>query len=270
VRTRFVLAIERALALACTDRVIVLSDQQAREISDKYRIGRPKQFRVIPLGFDLEEVQSAGTCPRKELGISNDQAAIGIVGRLCEIKNHEMFLEAAARMLQDASARVRFVIVGDGHLRKRLEQKSIGLGISEAVVFTGFRQDAATLCGALDVVALTSLNEGTPLSLIEAMCCGRAVAATEVGGVGDLMGGRRDSIDGFTVWDHGVTAPSGDAEAFARALHFLVKHPELRRAMGESGRAFVTARMSKERLLRDIGQLYIELAGLRPEAALSS
>src|SRR5262249_44961871 len=156
----------------------------------------------------------------------------GIIGRLCEIKNHEMFLEAAARMLREPAASVRFVIVGDGHLRRRLEQKSIRLGISDAVTFTGFREDAASISRALDIVALTSLNEGTPLTLIEAMCCGRAVAATEVGGVEDLMGARRDSIDGFTVWDRGVTAPSGDAEAFARGLGFLLKHPDLRRAMG--------------------------------------
>src|SRR5262249_10870601 len=115
VRTGFFIAIERALARFCTDRVIVLSEQQSRDISGKYNIGRPEQFRVIPLGFDLGEIQSGGTCLREELGISDDETAIGIVGRLCEVKNHEMFLEAAARMLRDSSAGVRFVIVGDGH-----------------------------------------------------------------------------------------------------------------------------------------------------------
>src|SRR5262249_11506316 len=241
-----------------------------REITGKYRIGRPEQFLVIPLGVDLDEIRSARTCLREELGISTDLAAIGIVGRLCEIKNHEMFLEAAALMFRDLSARVRFVIVGAGHLRKRLEQKSMRLGISDAVTFTGFREDAASISSALDIVALTSLNEGTPLTLIEAMYCGRAVAATEVGGVADLMGERRDRIEGFTVCDDGSTAPSRNVEAFARALRFLVERPELRREMGESGRAFVTTQMSKERLLRDIGRLYGELAGLTPDVALSS
>jgi len=250
--------------------VVVLSDGQSREIVGKYRIGRPEECVVIPLGFDLDEIRSARTSLREELRISNDQVVIGIVGRLCEIKNHETFLEAIARMLLHSSTRVRSVIVGDGHLRSRLEQKSIRLGISDVVTFTGFREDAAAVSRAFDIVALTSLNEGTPLTLIEAMYCGRAVAATEVGGVEDLMGRRRDSIDGFTVWDHGVTAPSGDVAAFADALRFLVDRPELRGTMGESGRAFVTARMSKERLLRDIELLYRELAGLRPEMALSS
>jgi glycosyltransferase involved in cell wall biosynthesis len=269
-RTRIFIAIERALTRACTDRVITLSPRQSREISGKYGIGRPEQFRVIPLGFDLDEIRSARSALREELGISDDRVAIGIVGRLCEVKNTEMFLEAAALMLRDPSARVRFVIVGDGHLRKRLEQKSIQLGISEAVAFTGFREDAASIASALDIVALTSLNEGTPLTLIEGMGCGRPVAATEVGGVPDLMGGRLETIDGFTLWDRGVTVASGDIEAFARALRFLVERPQLRIEMGESGRAFVASRLSKERLLRDIGQLYKELAGLRPEIAISS
>jgi len=180
-----------------------------------------------------------------------------------------MFLEAAARMLRETSAPVRFVIVGDGHLRKGLEQQSVRLGISDAVTFTGFRKDAAYISRSLDIVALTSLNEGTPLTLIEGMGCGRAVAATEVGGVADLMGAQRYRIDGFTVCEHGVTAPSGDVGAFARALRFLIDHPDLRRGMGESGREFVCTRMSKERLLRDIGRLYKELADLRSEVSLS-
>ena len=270
VRSGFFVAIERALARICTDRVIVLCEQQSREICGKYHIGRTEQFRVIPLGFDLEEIESTRTNLREELGISDEQTAIGIVGRLCEVKNHEMFLEAAARMLRDSSARVRFVIVGDGHLRKHLDEKCIELGISEAVVFTGFREDAASISRELDLVALTSFNEGTPLTLIEAMCCGRPVLATEVGGVEDLMGERRDEIDGFRIWDHGVTVPSGDVDAFARALRFLIEHPGLRREMGKQARAFVTIRMSKERLLRDLQRMYMELAGLSAEVVPSN
>ena len=264
-KTNLFVAIERALARMCTDRVIVLSQQQAREILGRYRVGRPEQFRIVPLGLDIEEIQNGanrlanGKPLLKESGLAHEHTAIGIVGRLCEVKNHKMFLEAAARMLKNLSGRATFVIIGDGHLRKALELQTVELGISDEVVFTGFREDAISLYAGLDIVALTSLNEGTPLTLIEAMCCGRAVAATEVGGVEDLMGARRSKIHGFTVWDHGVTAPSGDADAFARALRFLIDNPELREEMGKLGRAFVTVRMSKERLLGDIEHLYNEL-----------
>ena len=268
--SRVFIAIEQALARMCTDRVIVLSDQQSREISGTFRIGRPEQFRVIPLGLDLEEIQGGGRGLRGDLGISDDEIAIGIVGRLCEVKNHRLFLDAAARILREGCARVLFVVAGDGHLRKDLEQQSMRLGISHAVRFTGFREDASSLYAGLDIVALTSVNEGTPLTLIEAMCCGRPIVATEVGGVPDLMGGRRQAMEGLTIWEHGVTVPSGDVEAFAQALSFLVERPEFRSEMGESGRAFVTARMSKNRLLRDIEQLYRELAGLDSKLALQS
>lgn len=259
--TRLFIAIERGLARMCTDRIIVISEQQFCEISGTYRVGRTEQFRVIPLGIDLEEVNGSAGDLRSELGIAGDQTAIGISGRLCEIKNHRMFLQAAARIAGEPSARARFFVVGDGHLRNDLEQQSRELGLSDSVVFTGFREDAARLYRALDVAALTSLNEGTPVTLIEAMCCGRAVAATEVGGVRDLMGARGSTADGVTVWDHGVTVPSGDVEAFTRALRFLIEHPDLRKEMGERGRAFVISRMSKERLVHDVERVYSEVTG---------
>jgi glycosyltransferase involved in cell wall biosynthesis len=94
------------------------------------------------------------------------------------------------------------------------------------------------------------------------MCCGRAVVSTEVGGVVDVMGQRREAHDGFTVWDHGVTAPSQDVETFARALSFLIQRPELRREMGERGRAFVRTRLSKERLVSDVEEVYRGLLGI--------
>src|SRR5262249_25675444 len=153
----------------------------------------------------------------------------------------------------------RFVIIGDGHLRGDLEFQSEVLGISARVTFAGFRRDAPSLYPGMDVLALTSLNEGTPLSLIEAMYNGVAIAATEVGGVTDLMGERGESLDGFSIWETGVTAPRADAEAFARALQFLIRRPELRREMGRRGREFAAAGLSRDRLITDIQALYADL-----------
>jgi glycosyltransferase involved in cell wall biosynthesis len=264
-KTKMFVAIERALARACTDRVIVISEQQRREIGETFRVGRPGQFRVVPLGLDLDETAARRGALRKELGIKDGDVAVGIVGRLCEVKNHAMFLDAAAR-LSKSDQHARFVVIGDGHLREELQTRARDSGIGEKVSFTGFREDAVSLYADLDVVALTSLNEGTPLTLIEAMCCGRAVVATEVGGVVDVLGERRADTDGFTIWDHGVTAPSRDVESFARALRYLVERPELRREMGERGRAFVRARLSKARLLNDVENLYREMTGIREAA----
>lgn len=266
-KTRLFIAIERALARLCTDRIVVISQQQRQEICERFGVGRAAQFRIIPLGLDLDEMKERRGSLRKELGIAADEIAIGIVGRLCEVKHHALLLEAARLVAQASPAsRIRFVIVGDGHLRTDLEDLSQKLGIAERVSFTGFRKDATALYGEFDIVALTSLNEGTPLTLIEAMACGRAIAATEVGGVVDVMGERRLSASGFTVWDHGVTAKSCDAAGLARALQFLIERPDLRRQMGECGRVFVRTRLSKERLIKDIKEVYRELTGVAAPA----
>ena len=94
--------------------------------------------------------------------------------------------------------------------------------------------------------------------MIEAMGCGVALVATEVGGVIDLMGTQRGNEGLFTVWDHGLTTPSRDVHAFASALQYLIERKELRNKMAARGRAFVRSRMSKDRLIRDIENLYLE------------
>ena len=260
VRTALYLIIERLLARLSTDCIVVVSESQRREISERFRVGRPEQFRVIPLGLDLEEVGAgAGSQFRQELGIAADELLIGAIGRLTEIKNHIMLLQSVAQLL-GRGLRACLVIVVDGHLRGRLEQQARELGISERIRFTGFRRDVLSLYPALDIVALTSLNEGTPLTLIEAMACGRPIATSEVGGVPDLLGTRKANQDGFSLWDHGVSAPSRDVARFARALRFLAEHPHLRMEMGARGRAFVEKNCSRERLLSDVAKLYRALS----------
>lgn len=253
-KTKLFIAIERALARFCADQIVAISKRQRDEICGKFKVGRFGQFAVIPLGIDFNEIDSRRGRLRREIGVGPDGVLVGVVGRLCEVKNHAMLIESAAKM---QAARAVFVIVGDGHLRAGLEAQAAG--VDGRVIFAGFRDDAASLYADFDIAALTSLNEGTPLALIEAMGCGRAVASTEVGGVADLMGRRRETMGGFTVWDHGVTAPSRDVEAFTSGLKYLVERPGLRREMGERGRAFVLSRLSKERLIGDIEKLYCDL-----------
>jgi glycosyltransferase involved in cell wall biosynthesis len=273
-KTRLFIWIERMLARFCTDRIIAISEQQRDEICHKFKVGGAAQFRVVPLGIDFHESEmkqgsrsDAGgetlrpTAPgrfRKEIGVGDDEILIGIVGRLCEVKNHAMLLASAAK-LQGENLSARIAVVGDGHLRAELESAAKELGVDGRVIFTGFREDAVLIYADFDIAALTSLNEGTPLTLIEAMSRGCAVASTEVGGVIDLMGSRRETYDGFTLWDHGITAPSRDIGAFTAGLRFLIERPELRREMGSRARAFVLARLSKERLIGDIDCLYRDL-----------
>jgi glycosyltransferase involved in cell wall biosynthesis len=256
--TALVVAIERVLARLCTDRIITLSESQRDEITDRFRIAARDKVRVIPLGIDLSELPAGIGRLRADLGVTRDEVLIGTVGRLCEVKNHALLLEATARLVRDGD-RVRLVMVGDGHLRSWLEARARALGLGGAVTFLGFRRDALRLYPDLDLVALTSLNEGTPVTLLEAMACGRPVVATAVGGVVDLMGRRHREQDGFTVWDHGVTTPSSDPTVCARALRFLISQPMLRREMGARGQSFVRTHMSTTRLVCDLEKLYREL-----------
>ena len=270
-RTRLFLTIERTLARIVTDRIVVITEQQRREINESFHVGRAGQFAVIPLGIDLEIYagwQKQRAEFRRELKVGVGEILIGIVGRLTEIKNHELFLQAAVAFQKLDRANVRFVIIGDGHLRERLEQKADELGIRERVWFLGSRTDPENFYPALDLVALTSLNEGTPLSIIEGMANARPVVATLVGGVGDLLGAKVSASDDqqFTIHERGLSVMSGDAEGFARAIDYLIANPDLRDELGQRGREFVLENYAKERLLADMSALYSELFPLSRRA----
>ncbi len=294
-KTRLFLFIERALAFLVTDRIVVISPQQLREIHEQFGVGRRSQFVVIPLGLDtsaFDDWARRRETARHELGATGEEILVGIVGRLTEVKNHALFLEAAALYKErfgrrgvavgagvsesPSPGRVRFLVVGDGHLRGELEARARALGLSDDVEFTGLRDDPENFYPALDVVALTSLNEGTPLTLIEGMANARAVVATAVGGVVDLLGepdaaanGKGDgggveddeSRSGWQVCERGVLVRPRDAEAFCEALARVVADEELRRDLGGRGRRFVEERYSVGRLLADVGKLYEELTG---------
>ena len=271
-RTRLFLAIERLLARIITDRLIVVSKQQSVEIGEKFRVGRSGQIKVIPLGLDLglfADHRSRRTKFRHELCIPDDAILIGIVGRLTEIKNHQMFLNVAARLkaIDPACRRqgaVRFIVIGDGSLRQSLAEQTHALELDKDVIFVGGRKDPEYFYPALDVVTLTSRNEGTPLTLIEAMANARPVVATSVGGVVDLLG---DVVeDGpYQVCRRGIAVPPGDEEAFVAALSRIIRDRSLRHELGERGLEFVEVNYSKERLLEDIKGLYSELGHKRAQ-----
>lgn len=273
VKTWLFLQIERALARWATDRIVVVSEQQRREIHEVFQVGRARQFVVIPLGIDIG-VYSNWTERRRsmrdELGASDSDVLVGIVGRLTEIKNHKLFLQAAVCYRETVGAKpangqVRFLVIGDGNLRPALEEEACLLGLSHDVSFLGTRQDPENFYPALDVVALTSLNEGTPLTLIEAMANARPVIATTVGGVSDLLGHRIESDEttdpGYVVCSRGLAVQPADAAAFARGLAALIDDRELRQKLGGQGRLFVMESYSKERLLKDVSNLYRDLVG---------
>jgi glycosyltransferase involved in cell wall biosynthesis len=265
VRTGLFLAIEKLLARFATDRIVVISEQQRREINEVFRVGRREQFAVIPLGIDMSVYASwreRRPRLRAELELKDDDVLIGIVGRVTGIKNHRLFLEAAALLKKGLTLKVRFAVIGDGNLRRDLEEQTKSLGLENSVSFLGTRNDPEDFYPALDIVALTSLNEGTPLTLIEAMANARPVIATSVGGVVDLLGApaaKSDNAAGFQICQRGVSVASGDGEGFARGLARLIDDSELRDDLGRAGLEFVTRAYAKERLLADMAELYRDL-----------
>src|SRR6185295_15921154 len=161
---------------------------------------------------------------------------------------------------------VRFIVIGDGLLREELERQRQELGLDADVIFVGNRTDPEYFYPALDVVALTSLNEGTPLTLIEAMANARPVVSTNVGGVVDLLG---DVVeDGpYKVCRRGIAVPPGDEEAFVAALSRIIHDRSLQQELGERGLEFVEVNYSKERLVEDIKHLYEELGHKKAQKA---
>ena len=268
-KTRLFLAIERLLARVATDRIIVISPAQLDEINGRFRIGRPHQFSVIPLGIELPgtDFGKGGSGLRAELGVGPEQILVGFVGRLTEIKNLSMFLAVATLCSNNSRPDlpdIRFVIAGDGHLRERLQAAAADLVEAGTLEFIGNREDIGEVYASVDIIALTSLNEGTPLSLIEAMAWEVPFVSTAVGGVVDLLGaGLVTADEGYTIHERGVGAASGDEMAFAAGLLRLAGDEDLRRRLAGAGRRFVEKNYGRERLSMDIMNVYRTLVGPR-------
>ncbi|HET9834072.1 MAG TPA: glycosyltransferase, partial [Vicinamibacterales bacterium] len=251
-KTALFVGIERLLARA-TDRIIAISPAVREELLREHRIGRPEQYRVVPLGFDLSALSAiddrSRAAARQSLGIDTRAHVVSTVGRLTAIKQHDLFLEAA-RLIANEDAAAMFLIAGDGELRAALETTVRDVGLADRVRFLGWRRDLATIYGASDVFLLTSRNEGTPVALIESLAAGVPGVSTDVGGVRDVLHA-----------DTGVVVPFGDAAGLAGAVTQFLGDANRRRATGEQGRASVVARYGIDRLVDDIEALYRDLLG---------
>jgi glycosyltransferase involved in cell wall biosynthesis len=250
-KTRLFLGVERTLA-RLTDRLVAISPEIRTELLDEQRIGQPRQYRVIPLGFELGGFASiddrARLAARESLGIPAGSHVVSTVGRLTAIKDHRLFLETA-RLIAAGDPAALFLIVGDGELRHELEQAARDGDIAGRTRFLGWRRDLDTVYGATDVFLLTSRNEGTPVALIEALAAGVPGVSTDVGGV-------RDVIDEGVS---GLLAPYGHAGMLATHVSALLEDAVRRRDMGERRRREIVKRYDIDRLVSDVEALYREL-----------
>lgn len=252
-KSRLYLELERAMARV-SDSLIGVSQAT---VDDLVRLGiAPRQqFRVLPLGLDLaplaevDEALRAST--RAELGVGPDEVLLVFVGRVVPIKRLDVLLRAVA-VARASDPRIRLALVGDGEERGRLERLAGELGIAPDVFFLGYRRELHSVFSASDVAVLSSDNEGTPVSLIEAAAAGLPAVATDVGGVHEVVGE-----------ETGVLVPSRDAGALAGALLAMAGDEARRRSLGRAARARAVERYGAERLLRDVDALYRELAAER-------
>lgn len=240
----FFRGVERSLAPA-SDVLLTVSESVKTDLV-RLGVAGSARVRVLPLGLDLAPL--AGPLPRgglrAEAGWASDMRVVGVVGRLVPIKDLDTFINAAVlvgAMVDD----VRFAVVGDGEQRERLEARARSV-LGDRIHFFGWRKDPAVVFGDLDLVVNTSLNEGTPVALIEALAAGRPVIATDVGGTPDLLEGGR----------FGILVPAQSPEQIARAIRTALDSPEAADRVAAVGRAAVLRRYSVARLLDDMAALY--------------
>lgn len=245
-----------------TDAIIAISDSQKHELTEVYKIAPPEKVFVVPLGFNLDKYSvdqdTKKIIFRNKYGFDKSELIIGIVGRLVPIKNHDMFLEMAAIVKSSTDKNIRFAIIGDGESRPSIEKKSAELGLSYSyfitnpksktdILVTSWETEIDQALAGLDIVVLTSNNEGTPVSLIEAQSAYKPVVSTNVGGVEDIV------MHGET----GFITDLGDVKAFAGYVVNLIEDAALRDRMGKSGYDNVIKRYSKQRLINDMKSLYL-------------
>lgn len=224
-----------------TDAFIAVADSHGEFLKDFERFPSGK-VHVIRNGVDCQRFvpnPDSRQSIRRELGLKSDTPLVGIVAALRPEKNHTMLLEVAEKIRQRIPE-TQWLIVGDGPERAGLETLAASLGISDHVRFLGTRGDTERVLAALDLFVLSSLNEASPVSILEALACGVPVVATDVGSVKESI------VEGQT----GRLVPSGDVAAMAEAVESLLSSPETRHRMGQTGQELVRNTGSLESMVQ--------------------
>ena len=261
-KTKLFINIERKLGKK-TDAIVAISQQQKKELTVDFNIAPENKFRVIPLGLDLDKFQTnreeKREAFRSSFGIRGDEVVLTITGRLVPIKNQVLFLEGIKHLLQNSRQTIKAFIVGDGESRTLLEEKArqLNIGFStekdikhdQPLVFTSWRSDIDHINAGSDIIVLTSFNEGTPVSLIEAQAACKPVVSTRVGGIEDVV---KDN-------ETGLLSDINDTAAFCENLLKMTENKELRCKFGQAGEGYVTTKYSYRRLVTDMAGLYHEL-----------
>lgn len=240
-------ALERRLA-ASTDVLVAVSPEVRDSLLD-LGVGRPAQYEVLPLGVDLDpflRVSRPSGAFRAKLGLSADVPLVGVMARLVPVKDHTTLIDAVARL-----PGVHLAVLGDGECRGELERQVRSLHLGGRVHFLGWWEDMAEAYADVDLVVLTSRNEGTPMSLIEAAAAGRCIVATDVGGVSSVV--RHGST--------GLLVPPRDPTTLADVMAGVLQDHGRRDTLGRAAREHAHRHFDVAPSLDAMAALYGELLG---------
>src|SRR5690554_403993 len=248
-KTEFYKKLERKLASVSTG-IIAISERQKYEIVEEHRICPANKVHIIPLGFDLQRFQENAdekrAVFREEFKLADNDIAIAIVGTLVPIKNHALFLEAMKYTIDRSSKRVKGFIVGDGESRIEIQDLCTILGLTYSsdsedeadIYFTSWVKNVDFVYAGVDIVALTSKNEGTPVSLIEAQAGSKAIVSTNVGGIENVV------LPGKTIF----LSKRKNSKNFKKNFLKWFNIDKLRMAFGKKGWNFVKNKFHYQRL----------------------
>lgn len=258
-KTSFYLFIERYLAKQST-AIIAISNKQKQELTETFNIAPKEKFHVVPLGFDLERFTQNKELNRKSFRekytLDNNTIAIGIIGRLAPIKNHELFVEAISYLKKNNAPTFKAFIIGDGDTKQQIKDicKKYDVTFSENekesadIIFTSWITNIDWALHGLDIVALTSLNEGTPVSIIEAQAAGKYVVATNVGGIEDVLHPQC-----------GLLSEVSDHQKYCENLLSALHNYKTNAQFAQQGTNWALQKFSYQRLVNDVKTLYENL-----------
>ncbi len=256
-KTAIFKTIERRLARR-SDGIIAISNIQKNELVNIHRIADADKIEAISLGFNLVKFHEALALRselRSNLKIHEDEIAVAIVGRLAPIKNHKMFLDAIDLLSEKLTKKLVVFIVGDGSERVNIEQQiaSISKLDNLRIQMTSWITDIANFNAAMDIICLTSNNEGTPVSLIEAQAANLPIVATDVGGVRDVV----------LPDDTALLVPKNDTALFAEKLLTLIEDEKIRQKMSQNGWNFVKTSFDYTSLVLKMENYYRKLMKIK-------
>ena len=261
-RTLFYKNIERYLAKKST-AIIAISERQKEELVDIHHICKAEKVYVIPLGFDLSKFQENTEAKRKafriKYNVDEEGIVISIIGRLVPVKNHTLFLEGLKIVSEKTSKKIRAFIIGDGEMRQAIEAKAKELNIpfvdgtktneKSLLTFASWIKEIDIALAGTDIVTLTSFNEGTPVSLIEAQAANKPIVSTNVGGIENVVSPNETAL----------LCENNNLNQFADGLLKIIENNELRVSMSRKGWLHVKEKYHYSRLVSDMENLYAKL-----------